>query len=88
MIERAHAHGLRIIGATLTPFGDSFAGTPFEGYYTPEKEKIRVALNDFIAAAFDGVIDFDAAHPRSGRPPPHPGRIQQRRQPASQRRGV
>ena len=51
---------LRIIGATLTPFGDSFAGTPFEGYYTPEKEKIRVALNAFIrSGAFDGVIDFD-----------------------------
>jgi lysophospholipase L1-like esterase len=60
LIARAHARGLRIIGATLTPFGDSFAGTPFEGYYTPEKEKIRVALNDFIrSGAFDGVIDFD-----------------------------
>jgi lysophospholipase L1-like esterase len=60
LIARAHARALRIIGATLTPFGDSFAGTPFEGYYTPEKEKIRVALNDFIrSGAFDGVIDFD-----------------------------
>jgi lysophospholipase L1-like esterase len=60
LIARAHARGLRIIGATLTPFDDSFAGTPFEGYYTPEKEKIRVALNDFIrGGAFDGVIDFD-----------------------------
>ena len=56
LIARAHARGLRIIGATLTPFGDSFAGTPFEGYYTPEKEKIRVALNDFIRSGFDGVI--------------------------------
>jgi lysophospholipase L1-like esterase len=60
LIARAHAHGLRIIGATLTPFGDAFVGTPFEGYYTPEKEKLRVALNDFIrSGAFDGVIDFD-----------------------------
>ena len=60
LIARAHAHGMRIIGATLTPFGDAFAGTAFEGYYTPEKEKIRVALNDFIrSGAFDGVIDFD-----------------------------
>ena len=42
------------------PSATSFAGTPFEGYYTPEKEKIRVALNDFIrSGAFDGVIDFD-----------------------------
>jgi hypothetical protein len=60
LIARAHAHGMRIVGATLTPFGDAFAGTPFEGYYTPDKEKIRLALNDFIrSGAFDGVIDFD-----------------------------
>jgi lysophospholipase L1-like esterase len=60
LIARAHAHGMRIIGATLTPFGDAFAGTPFEGYYTPEKEKLRVAVNTFIrSGAFDGVIDFD-----------------------------
>lgn len=60
LIARAHAHGLRIIGATLTPFGDAFAGTPFAGYYTAEKEKLRVALNTFIrSGAFDGVIDFD-----------------------------
>jgi hypothetical protein len=58
LIERAHAHGLKIIGATLTPFGDVFAGTPFQGYFTPEK--IRLALNAFIrSGAFDGVIDFD-----------------------------
>jgi lysophospholipase L1-like esterase len=51
---------MRIIGATLTPFDDAFVGTPFEGYYTPDKEKIRVALNEFIrSGAFDGVIDFD-----------------------------
>ncbi len=60
LIARAHTHGLKIIGATLTPFGDAFAGTPFESYYTPDKEKIRLALNDFIrSGAFDGVIDFD-----------------------------
>jgi lysophospholipase L1-like esterase len=62
LIERAHADGMRIVGATLTPFGDSFAGTPFEGYYTPEKEEIRLAVNEFIrSGAFDGVIDFDKA---------------------------
>ena len=59
LIERAHALGLRIIGATLPPFGDAFDGTPFQGYYTPEKEKLRLALNAFIrSGAFDGVIDF------------------------------
>ncbi len=60
LIDRAHTHGMRIIGATLTPFGDAFASTAFDGYYTADKEKIRVALNDFIrSGAFDGVIDFD-----------------------------
>jgi len=61
LIARAHADGMKIIGATLTPFGDSFAGTPFEGYYTPEKEEIRLAVNEFIrnSKEFDGVIDFD-----------------------------
>lgn len=63
LITRAHADGMRIIGATLTPFGDAFKGGPFDGYYTPEKEKIRLAVNDFIRSSgeFDGVIDFDKA---------------------------
>jgi lysophospholipase L1-like esterase len=61
LIARAHIHGLKIIGVTLTPFGDSFQGTPFEGYYSAEKEKIRVAVNEWIrnGGEFDGVIDFD-----------------------------
>jgi len=62
LIARAHAHNLRIIGVTLTPFGDAFAGTPFEGYYSAEKEKLRVAVNEWIRSSgqFDGIIDFDA----------------------------
>ncbi len=60
MITRAHDRGFKIIGATLTPFNGAFDGTPFQGYFTPDKEKIRVALNTFIrSGAFDGVIDFD-----------------------------
>jgi lysophospholipase L1-like esterase len=61
LIARAHADDMRIIGATLTPFGDAFAGSPFDGYYTADKEKIRVAVNEFIRSSgeFDGVIDFD-----------------------------
>ena len=63
LIARAHADGMRIIGATLTPFGDAFAGSPFDGYYTTEKETIRLAVNEFIrnSGEFDGVIDFDKA---------------------------
>ena len=63
LIARSHAHGMRILGATLTPFEDTFHGTPLYGYYDEEKEKKREAINDWIrtSGAFDGVIDFDAA---------------------------
>ena len=61
LIARAHDHGLKIIGATLTPFEDTFHGTPIFGYYSEEKEAKREAVNAFIrSGAFDGVIDFDA----------------------------
>jgi lysophospholipase L1-like esterase len=64
LIARAHMHKMRILGATILPFGDAFKGTPFEGYYTPDKETRRVALNAFIrSGAFDGIVDFEqAAH--------------------------
>ena len=56
MIDRAHAGGLRIFGATLTPFEGA-------AYWTPEGEKKRQALNDWIrtSGAYDGVLDFAAA---------------------------
>ena len=62
LIERAHARGLTIIGATLTPFEDTFEGGPLEGYYNPEKEMKRAAVNEWIRTSgrFDAVIDFDA----------------------------
>lgn len=58
LIARAHAHGIRAIGATLTPDLNS----PFPGYATEEKDTIRRAVNDWIrhSGAFDAVIDFDA----------------------------
>jgi lysophospholipase L1-like esterase len=54
LIARAHARGLKIYGATLTPF----EGAP---YYTAEGEAKRQALNTWIrsSGAYDGVIDFD-----------------------------
>lgn len=69
MIERAHEKGLKIFGATLTPF----EGTSFPGYFTPEKEAKRKAINEWIrtSKAFDGVIDFDHAV----RDPEHPDRM-------------
>jgi lysophospholipase L1-like esterase len=59
MIARAHERGLKIYGATLTPF----AGTAFPGYYTPAKDAVRKEINEWIrtSKAFDGVIDFDKA---------------------------
>ena len=54
LIERAHARGLKIYGATLTPYEGA-------AYYTPEGEAKRQALNEWIrtSGAYDGVVDFD-----------------------------
>jgi lysophospholipase L1-like esterase len=62
LIARAHAQDMRIIGATLTPFEDTFRGNPLFGYYDEAKEAKRQAVNQWIrtSGAFDGVIDFDA----------------------------
>jgi lysophospholipase L1-like esterase len=69
LIERAHAKGIAAYGATLTPF----EGTIFPGYYSPEKEQLREAVNNWIRSsdAFDAVIDFD----RAVRDPSHPTRM-------------
>jgi lysophospholipase L1-like esterase len=63
LIARAHEHGMTILGATLTPFEDTFHGHPLFGYYNEEKEAKRAAVNQWIRSSgqFDGVIDFDAA---------------------------
>ncbi len=56
LIERAHSNGLKIYGATLTPFYGA-------AYYTDVGEAKRQAVNQWIrtSKAFDAVIDFDAA---------------------------
>jgi lysophospholipase L1-like esterase len=68
MIARAHAHGIRVFGATITPYGGS-------GYYHPfpSNEADRQAINAWIRAAghFDGVVDFDAVV----RDPQHPDQL-------------
>ena len=63
IIERAHAHGIKIFGATMTPYEGA-------DYYTPEGETVREAVNEWIRTSktFDGVVDFDAAV----RDPDHP----------------
>ena len=66
LVARAHEHGVRIYGATITPYQGAATGSP-------EGEAARQAVNHWIrtGGAFDGVIDFDAAW----RDPAHPDRI-------------
>jgi lysophospholipase L1-like esterase len=73
MIVRAHAHGVAVIGCTLTPYHGA-------GYYTDNGEAIRKAVNDWIrnSGAFDGVVDLEAAvrdpnHPDTFLPADDPG---------------
>lgn len=63
LIELAHLHAIKVIGSPLTPFENAFAGRPNEGYFTPDKEAKRLAVNDWIrtSGAFDGIIDFERA---------------------------
>jgi lysophospholipase L1-like esterase len=58
LIARAHANGLEIYAGTLTPFEGAFAG-----YYTPDKDEVRIEVNEWIRSSgeFDAVIDFEAA---------------------------
>ena len=57
IVDRARAHGIKVYGATVLPYGGN-------GYYHPEavSEADRQALNAWIRAPghFDAVIDFDA----------------------------
>ena len=56
LIQQAHTRGLKIFGATLTPFYGA-------AYYTEVGETKRQALNEWIRTgkAYDAVIDFDKA---------------------------
>jgi len=56
IILRAHAHGIRVYGATIMPYQGA-------GYFSPEGEADRQTINNWIRTSgeFDAVIDFDAA---------------------------
>lgn len=66
LIARAHAKGIRMVGATLLPYAGA-------AYYLPKGDAIRRTVNQWIktSGAFDAVIDFDKAM----RDPAHPERL-------------
>ncbi len=73
MVVRAHAHGIAVIGCTLTPYHGA-------GYYTENGEAIRKAVNQWIrtGGVLDGFVDFEAAvrdpnHPDTFLPAVDPG---------------
>lgn len=66
LIARAHSKGIKVIGATLTPYEGAL-------YYAARGEAVRQAVNQWIrtSGAFDGIIDFDSVM----RDPAHPSQI-------------
>lgn len=56
IIETAHTHGIRVMGATLMPCEGLFL-------YSPKTEALRQKINDWIrnSRAFDAVADLDLA---------------------------
>lgn len=68
IVAKAHGKGIKVIGATILPYGAN-------DYYHPDaqNEADRQAVNAWIRAPghFDGVIDFD----RAMRDPAHPDRL-------------
>ncbi len=56
MVERAHMHGIKVVGCTLTPYEGA-------AYYSDSGQVMREAVNNWIrtSGAVDAVADFDAA---------------------------
>ena len=56
IVQRAHAKGLLVYGATILPFGGS-------NYDAPHREAARTTVNRWIreSGTFDAVVDLDAA---------------------------
>ncbi len=56
LAARAHTHGIKVFGATLTPFVGA-------GYSSPAGEAMRQAVNTWVRTShqLDGYVDFDKA---------------------------
>ena len=54
--DMAHAQGIKVYGATITPFNGN-------SYYSVDHELARTMVNTFIRTStkFDAVLDFDMA---------------------------
>lgn len=64
MAERAHTHGVKVIGATLTPYVGA-------KYASPAGEQMRETVNQWIRTSklLDGFIDFEKAASDGASPP-------------------
>ncbi len=69
IVTRAHAQGIRVYGATITPFGGNTGYDDAQGY----REAARQAVNHWIRTSnrFDAVLDFD----RAARDPDNPRQL-------------
>ncbi len=65
VIAQAHEAGVKVFGATLTPYAGSGPA-----YYSAAKEAVRQRVNAWIrtSGAYDGVLDFDAVVRAPGDP--------------------
>jgi lysophospholipase L1-like esterase len=56
LADEAHQHGIKVYGATLTPYGGA-------NYYSDKGEQVREAINDWIlhSGTFDAAVDFAKA---------------------------
>jgi len=54
LVQRAHAHGIKVIGMTILPFEGA-------GYQTPAGEALRSEINEWIrtSGTFDSVVDME-----------------------------
>jgi lysophospholipase L1-like esterase len=63
LIDRAHAHGIKVYATTVMPFEGA-------SYWSPQGDAVREAVNAWVrkGGAFDGYVDFDAVWRDPARP--------------------
>ncbi|GAB2808729.1 SGNH/GDSL hydrolase family protein [Streptomyces daliensis] len=59
IVTRAHAQGIRVYGATLTPFGGNELYDDADRLREATRQRVNAWIRD--SGTFDAVIDFDAA---------------------------